>query len=114
MWKSSKVYPLSEISSSFGMVEKPRIDSSTLFASTGNRPIKENIRMRINEEGMFAATSSITDAILEELEKSREAAKALSKASEEALVNLTTKFEGATSASEREFYAKLNAEREIH
>ena len=114
MWKSSKVYPLSEISSSIGMVEKPRIDSSSLFASTGNRPIKENIRMRINEEGMFAATSSITDAILEELEKSREAAKALSKASEEALVNLTTKFEGATSASEREFFAKLNAEREIH
>ena len=96
------------------MVEKPQLDSSTLFASTGDRPIKENIRMRTNEECMFAATSSITDASLEELEKSRESAKALSKASEEALVNLTTKFEGATSASEREFFAKLNAERNKH
>ena len=113
MWRSFKIFPCVEAAVVVpGTIQKDLV-LGTLSSQATNKtgPDNATLRARINQEVTSNNAKEIMDTLLEELEKSQEAAAASSKASDEALAKLVSKFEGAASALETESIAKLKAEK---
>ena len=129
VWKAFKIFPSTETAKDVSQRSAKMTDQLTALIP-GFMPCKINVdvapcktnadvapsvnsalRARIDRDVSSRMTKEIMDTLLEELEKSRDANSAASKASDEALATLVSKFEVAANATEMESKALLFAEK---